>query len=1457
MNDRPDSLTYGDRVASRYVVKLLIDPATGRFLDASQAAADFYGYSREELRQLSAWDLAPVRTREETLTLLAEIASGRDLSVRPGSRHRLHNGEQRAVMVSPDLVEHAGRVLILATVTDTTAHRAAVDDLRVTEERLRLALEGAGMGTWHWNLVTDESLWSDRCCVLFGVAPGTPTGWDRFIQSIHPEYRADVERTARRALEEHTDYSDEYPVVWPDGSEHWIRAKGRFYFAADGTPQRMEGVVQDITEEKSLRQALAHERSHLEDLFAARTADLEALAERIQVANEAAGIGVWEWDLVADRHLWDTRLYTLYGLREEDGPPTYAIWSARVHPDDLPGIEARLAALCSGQQDIARDEFRIRWPDGTERFLAEVCKVKRDGQTGAALRVYGISWDITDQRRAEESVRALNAELEARVAARTAELEAATVRLHQSEERFRYAMEATSDGLWDWNSATGVTYYSPGYARMLGYETDELAPQMDTWFDLLHPEERADVLVRAQHPLENSGYRELEFRMRTKAGGYRWVLSRGKVIERAADGTPLRVVGTHIDIHERKQAELELRRNRQIVECSSEKLVFLDRDLHYQVANPAYAAMYQCTPGALQGRAMAEVVSPAVWTQVHPHLEAALAGEPQCFQMEASYPDGHLRYIEVQPRPFWEDGLVQGLVVSLHDLTEMRTVQAALEAERGHLEARVAARTAEWQILTERLQLATDAGRIGVFDMDLTTGRILWDAPLRTLYGVPDAAPELSWQTWLEWVAPEHRGGLQDGFDRLLRGEATTYQGDLLIHCPDGQDRHIASRARLREGPAGTSPRLVGINWDITAERTAALALAASEAKARAIIDASPMPLAIADEDGLVRYLNAAFIRTFGYTLEDLPTWDHWLRLAYPDPVERARIARLRQELIAPIAREGGTCAPLEIAVRCKDGNTRTVMASATSLGVAGWLNTAYDITDLKQAQAAAEQAARAKSEFLAHMSHEIRTPLNSVLGLVQVLERSALVPDQRAMVAQVLTAGRSLLGILNDILDLSKIEAGQISLAAHPFGLAPLLADIGSLLGSTARDKGLVLGIAPPPALDGGLVGDPQRLEQVLVNLIGNAIKFTDRGEIQVRVTLLEVTAERVRLRFAVRDTGIGIAPETLAGLFHPFAQADASITRRFGGTGLGLAICKRLVERMGGAIGAVSRPGAGSTFWFEVPFEVAPASAVEPASSRLEAGSTAEAGATSKGTSNQKVLPAPGRLTAPIAPPILSTRRLQMARPSPVPPKRRVMLASAWANGWKRPARVSGAMPIPVSRTAKRSRTRSAVTSRRVTRTWISPRSVNLMALPIRLTRTCSRRCGSPTSPPSSAGGGAMPSTSPLSRAVDPSSEPMSARSGASPKGCAAKEICPASILDRSRMSLRIPSRERPAVRTCATMARWSGTRALRSRTCTRPSTLFKGVRISWLMWARNSDLARAACSAAAWACFRSVIS
>jgi signal transduction histidine kinase/CheY-like chemotaxis protein len=240
----------------------------------------------------------------------------------------------------------------------------------------------------------------------------------------------------------------------------------------------------------------------------------------------------------------------------------------------------------------------------------------------------------------------------------------------------------------------------------------------------------------------------------------------------------------------------------------------------------------------------------------------------------------------------------------------------------------------------------------------------------------------------------------------------------------------------------------------------------------------------------------------------------------------------------------------------------------------------------LTLAKEAAEETSRLKSDFLAMMSHEIRTPMNGVLGTLGIALDTKMTAEQRSYLTMAQSSAEALLVILNDILDFSKIEAGKLEIESAPFDLHGLLEDVSELLAPRAHDKDLELVVRVPPGLPARVIGDSGRLRQVLINLIGNAIKFTAKGHIFIEVTATEVVDNRTTMRFVVRDTGIGISPEQQSRLFQKFAQADVSTTRRFGGTGLGLAISRQLVELMGGSVEVTSKVGEGSTFALTLPF-------------------------------------------------------------------------------------------------------------------------------------------------------------------------------------------------------------------------------------------------------------------------------
>jgi PAS domain S-box-containing protein len=402
---------------------------------------------------------------------------------------------------------------------------------------------------------------------------------------------------------------------------------------------------------------------------------------------------------------------------------------------------------------------------------------------------------------------------------------------------------------------------------------------------------------------------------------------------------------------------------------------------------------------------------------------------------------------------------------------------------------------------------------------------------------------------------------------------------------------------------------------DITERRRSYDALRASEQRFRALFDDLPR-IAVQgyDRNRRVVYWNRASQALYGYAPEEAV--GRLLEdLIIPDP--------MRTDVVAAVEAwtAGGRAIPAgELTLRRKDGSPVTVYSSHVMQRGANGEPEMYcidvDLTELvgyrdqlerlvddrtrelAKAKTLAEAASQAKSTFLANMSHELRTPMNGVLGMIGLARKRMQDPNGRQQLDKAEISARHLLGVLNDVLDLSKIEADHLRLDSTPFRLGAVLETLVTIVGDRAAEKGLRLRIDMPPGLTSrAFLGDPLRLGQILINLTGNAIKFSERDDIDLRFRIADETPSAVRLRVEVQDRGIGIGEDDRRRLFNAFEQADGTMTRRYGGTGLGLAISKRLVGMMGGEIGVETAVGQGSTFWFTVRLPVGNEPADAPA--------------------------------------------------------------------------------------------------------------------------------------------------------------------------------------------------------------------------------------------------------------------
>ncbi|MDH5544131.1 MAG: PAS domain S-box protein [Gammaproteobacteria bacterium] len=502
------------------------------------------------------------------------------------------------------------------------------------------------------------------------------------------------------------------------------------------------------------------------------------------------------------------------------------------------------------------------------------------------------------------------------------------------------------------------------------------------------------------------------------------------------------------------------------------------------------------------------------------------------------------------------------------------------EAQRARMEE-------ELRESEERFALVAKGTNDGMWDWDLNTGHIYFSSRWKEMLGYTDEELANRFDVWQEHIHPEDLSDTLQTWTEAMEGRRDAFNFEYRVQSKQGQYLWIRCRGTVFKNTLGRAIRMAGSHTDVTKEKENELALKQNADRTRAILDNVMDVIMMLNEAGDIEESNPAITGTFFYEPNEVlgrNISELVLQDSKDGDLNISRLREMNTELVG--RRRDGLTFPVEFQLNQISNDHQQIK----------YICVIRDITErkkteqaIKDAHETALDAAKTKSEFLANMSHEIRTPLHGILGMIQMTEHTPLNAKQQGYLSTAHRSATHLLGIINDILDFSKIEAGKLELEFIPFNLRELLEDITNLYARQAHEKGILLEQVMPADLPDFYNGDPARLKQIFTNLVSNAIKFTDKGSVIIKVTALSESAEEMHLRIEVIDTGIGISKDAQAKIFESFQQADSTMARQYGGTGLGLAICKQLANLMNGEISIHSEPGKGSRFIFSNIFHLA----------------------------------------------------------------------------------------------------------------------------------------------------------------------------------------------------------------------------------------------------------------------------
>ena len=799
------------------------------------------------------------------------------------------------------------------------------------------------------------------------------------------------------------------------------------------------------------------------------------------------------------------------------------------------------------QEGSWRSDFRFRhFVTGQPILVDYTLFLIKHPETNKPVGIATITRDIRDRKTAEDV-------------------------LKQSEERFRSLIEASAQIIWTTNAEGEFVTEQPGWTAFTGQTYDECKGW--GWLTFIHPDDRSYIATAWSTAVANRSLYEAEFRMRRHDGEYRYISCRAVPILEP-DGTIREWVGANTDITERKQAEEALREQQaalrdrnvllsSILESTPDIIVVKDREGRYVALNSFVAKSFYGKPiEEIIGKDDSELLPPAAAVPIMAKdRELMEAGITETYEEEVF--NGKENTYFLTTKAPWRDaqGNILGLIAIARNIGDRKQMEAELR-DRNALLNSILESTPDFIVVKDR------EGR-----------HVALNSNLANFLG--KAIEEIIGKDDLELLPPDTARAIM-AKDRQLMAAGITESYEEDVSQGETTATFFTTKAPWRDAK-GNILGIIAITRDISDRKQAEDAIKKSEERYRSLIAATSQIVWTADAEG--RCPDTPTLRAYTGQSEAEVVGFGWLDAVHPE--DRERTAQVWME-----AAQTNSLYDMELRLCGADGNYRYFQARGVPIlnedgSLREWIGTCTDIHDRKQAEflmakakEAAEAASRAKSEFLANMSHELRTPLNGIMGYAQILQRSKVLnEEERARIDVIYQCGSHLLTLINDILDLSKIEAQKVELMPTDFHFPAFLQGVAEMCRIRAELKGIHFHFPSSPELPIGIRADEKRLRQVLINLLSNAIKFTDEGSVTFTVSF----ATEGKIRFEIRDTGTGIAQDQLQAIFQPFEQVGDR-RRQTEGTGLGLAISKRIVELMGSTIQVQSEMNVGSIFWFDV---------------------------------------------------------------------------------------------------------------------------------------------------------------------------------------------------------------------------------------------------------------------------------